>query len=161
MTKSEHALSRFSQGYSCSQAVLATYAPELGLNHEVAMRVAAGFGGGLGRSGEVCGAVTGAIMVLGMKYGSPTAGNPEAKERTYTMSQTFCREFKARHKTILCRELLGCDLSTPEGLNWAREKKLFVNQCPKLVGDAVNILETLTNPLNPAQPAAAANQPEA
>lgn len=143
MTKVEIALSNFNQGHSCAQAVLCAFAPDLGLNRDMALKVAAGFGGGLGRSGEVCGAVTGAIIALGLKFGSTKLNDREAKEITYANVRAFCDEFKRRHKTLLCRELLGCDISTNEGLVWARQHKLFITECPHYVKTATEIAARL------------------
>src|SRR5512135_3437158 len=101
----------FQQGFICSQAVLAAYAPNLDLPYETALKIAAGFGGGMGRSGEVCGAVSGAIMIIGLYTELIEPGNSTAKENTYALTQHLIEQFKERHGTILCRELLDCDIS--------------------------------------------------
>ena len=85
--------SRFSEGYSCSQSVLAAFAPELGLDADAALRVSAAFGGGMGRTGGTCGAVTGALMALGLKYGA-TVADPVAKERTYALTREFIAQVR-------------------------------------------------------------------
>lgn len=143
MNKKESAVATFSQGYACSQAVFATFARELGMNQETALRVSAGFGGGLGRQGDVCGAVSGAVMAIGLRYGASQAHDTDAKEYTYLTVKEFCRQFKLRHKSVHCRELLGCDISTEEGMTLAKQSKLFITQCPKYVGDAAEILDNL------------------
>ena len=89
--------SRFSEGFSCSQSVLAAFAPELGLDADAALRVSAAFGGGMGRTGGTCGAVTGALMALGLKYGA-TVADPVAKERTYALTREFIARFEARSR---------------------------------------------------------------
>lgn len=91
--------------------------------------------------GEVCGAVSGALMVIGLKYGWKGPEDKEWRERTYAVVRDFAARFKARNKTIVCRELLGCDIGTPEGMAAAREKKLITTLCPGFVKDAVEILE--------------------
>jgi C_GCAxxG_C_C family probable redox protein len=128
---------------SCCQAVINSYAEELGLERGKALRLAQGFGGGLGRMGNVCGAVTGACMLLGLSQ--PIMGdNPlPSRENTYTLVGEFYRRFSARHGTVMCRELIDYDLSRPEGLAAARENKVFVTICPNFVKSAVEILETL------------------
>ena len=88
------ASSRFSEGFSCSQSVLAAFAPEPGLDADAALRVSAAFGGGMGRAGGTCGAVTGALMVLGLRYG-PTVADKVAKEQTYTQAREFIARFEA------------------------------------------------------------------
>jgi C_GCAxxG_C_C family probable redox protein len=149
MKRSEVAVATFKQGFNCAQAVLSAYAGLVGLELEKALRVATGFGGGLGRRGEACGAVTGAIMVLGLKFGSggAEAKTPEERlaerEKVYELVQRFLAGFQARHQSIDCRDLLGCDISNPEGYRRARAEQLFVTRCPKFVQSAAEVLEEL------------------
>jgi C_GCAxxG_C_C family probable redox protein len=142
--RSEKAVSCF-ESFNCAQSVLATCGPELGLGRETALRVAGGFGGGMGRLGEVCGAVTGAFMVIGLKHGKshPEDDESETKIKAYALVHEFADRFRAHNGSILCRELLGCDIGTPTGRAQASEKGLFSNLCPKLVRDAVEILEQM------------------
>jgi C_GCAxxG_C_C family probable redox protein len=133
----------FKAGFNCSQAVLAAFAAELGLDREAALRVAAAFGGGMGRMGETCGAVTGALMALGLKYGQTVPEDKAAKEYTYALAREFAKRFRARHGSTLCRELLGYDLGTPEGLQAVREKGLHDSVCVGLVGDSAEIVEQM------------------
>jgi C_GCAxxG_C_C family probable redox protein len=91
--------------------------------------------------GETCGAVTGAFMVIGLKHGKTKADNDAAKETTYELVKELTSRFSARNGSIKCKELLGCDLSTPEGMEAVIEKKLFITLCPKFVQDAAEILE--------------------
>jgi len=93
--------------------------------------------------GGTCGAVTGAFMVIGLKYGRTRVNDDEAKVKTYSLVKEFTEKFKARNGTIVCRELLGCDIGTPEGERIAREKKLVSAFCPKFVRDSVEILEEI------------------
>ena len=149
MTKPEAAVATFKQGFNCSQAVLSAYAEPLCLERTTALRLAAGFGGGLGRLGETCGAVTGALMVLGLKHGSPGADDQSPqermaeRERVYQGVQAFITRFQARHGSVVCRELLGCDIRTPAGYEQAKERQLFLTRCPKFVQSAAEILEDL------------------
>ena len=140
--KSEQAVERFRKGFNCSQAVLSSYSEQFGLECEKAFKVATGFGGGM-RMGDTCGAVTGALMILGLKYGNTTAEDKKAKAKTYTKVEEYTNRFKARNDSVTCRELLGCDLSTPEGMKEAKDKNLFSSICPKMVQDAVEILEEM------------------
>src|SRR5512137_2490461 len=103
MTRIEEAVALFKQGSSCSQAVVAAFAPSLGLDRDTALRLASGFGGGMGRLAETCGAVTGAFMVLGLKYGAATT-DKQAKETIYALVRDFAQRFKAVHGSILCRD---------------------------------------------------------
>lgn len=143
MGKVDRAVSCFKEGFNCSQAILSTYGPELGLDRDSALRIACAFGGGTARMGEACGAVTGSIMALGLKHGTQTAGDAAAKEKTYGLVRGFVRSFKARNGSIVCRDLLGCDISEPEGMNQAEEENLFDTICPGLVRDAAEILEAM------------------
>jgi C_GCAxxG_C_C family probable redox protein len=144
LNKANLALARFEKGFSCSQSVFSAFAPTFGLDHEVALKVAGAFGGGMGRMGETCGAVTGALMVIGLKYGHTVAEDKRAKEQVYELASEFAARFRARNEgRIMCRELLGCAIDTPEGLYAAREKGLFKVLCPKYVGDAAALVEEL------------------
>jgi len=141
--KSEQAARKFRKGFNCSQAVLSVYAEEFGLCRETALKIACGFGGGMGRMALTCGAVTGAFMVIGLKYGNVDANEKEIKEKTYGLVKEFARRFEKRNGSSVCRELLGCDISEPDGLRSAKENDLFASVCPGLVQDAVGILEEM------------------
>jgi len=130
MNKVYCALSCFEEGFSCSQAVFSTYGPQLGLDRERALKIAGTFGGGMGRMGEI-------------KYGNSKAEDNPSKEKAYSLVREFADRFQSRNGTIGCRELLGCELSTPEGRALAREKNLFATICPKLVQDAAKIIEQI------------------
>jgi len=142
MNRIETVLSRFAEGFNCSQAVFSAYADDLRLDDAAALKIASGFGGGMGRMAETCGAVTGAMMVLGLRHGGATPDR-EAKERVYAKIREFAGRFKARNGVLLCRDLLSCDISTPEGFEAAKAKGLLTTLCPKYVQDAVEILEEM------------------
>ena len=137
------ATTSFQNGFNCSQSVFSSFAPGFGLSRDFALRIAAPFGGGMGHMGEVCGAVSGAIMVIGLKTGSTQAGDKEAKETSYQTAREFADRFKERNGTILCRELLGFNINDPDDLQQARENGLFKAKCPKFVQDSAEILNTL------------------
>ncbi len=141
--RAKEAVSCFRRGFSCSQAVLSSCGRKYGLDRKTSLRVSGAFGGGMARMGKTCGAVTGAFMVIGLKHGKTKARDEEARERTYGLARELVRRFKARHGSIVCRELLGHDLSTPGGMKAAKEKNLFATVCPVFVGDAVRIIEQL------------------
>lgn len=130
----------FLQNYNCSQAVFSTFATLAGLDEKTALRVASPFGGGMARQGEVCGAVTGGLMALGLLRGTDT---PASKEVIYRLSQEFMGRFKERHGSCLCRDLLGSDISTPEGYQVAAEKGVFRSICPALVNEAAEMVQEL------------------
>jgi C_GCAxxG_C_C family probable redox protein len=143
MNNPERAVALFKEGFSCSQAVLAAYGEQFDLKQELALRIAGAFGGGMGRMGETCGAVTGAIMVIGLKFGCTTAGDLKARENAYAVVREFVQRFKGRNISVLCRDLLDCDISTPEGMKRAKEEGLIKQSCPKFVKDAAEILDQL------------------
>jgi len=143
MNRVERAVSCFKEGFSCSQAILSTYGEQFGLNREMALKVSGAFGGGMGRMGETCGAVTGAFMVIGLKYGKTKVEDEQTKERAYNLVKEFVDKFRSRNGSIVCRELLGCDISTPDGMKIVREKKLITTLCPKFVQDAAEIIEQI------------------
>ncbi|PKN90681.1 MAG: hypothetical protein CVU44_22470 [Chloroflexi bacterium HGW-Chloroflexi-6] len=145
MTPNEKATQLFAEGYNCSQSLLASRAGQFGLSAENALKVSAAFGGGLGRQGEVCGAVSGALMVIGLAHGQTTPQQKEAKEHTYQLTRRFIAEFTNRKGSIQCRDLLGCRLDTPEGLQQAQEQSLFKTVCPQLVAEASQILDEILN----------------
>jgi C_GCAxxG_C_C family probable redox protein len=143
MTKADNAVEIFGKGFNCSQSVFAAYSEELGMSREQALRVSCGFGAGMGRMCETCGAVTGAIMALGLKYGKVRPEDEPAKEKTYALVNELAREFKARNGTVVCKELLGCDMGTPEGMKYAKEHNFHSTKCPKYVRHAAEILDKL------------------
>jgi len=140
--RAEEAVQLFEQGFNCAQAIVTTYGPAFGLDRKNASKVACGFGGGMRMAG-VCGAVTGAFMVIGLKHGNTRPEDKDTKQKTYEIVQDFTKRFRARNNFILCKDLLGCDISTPDGLRIATEKGLFKSVCPKLVRCATEILEQM------------------
>ena len=134
---------------NCSQAVCSTYAEDLGLDNVTALRLAAGFGAGMAYTGQTCGAVTGAIMVIGLKYGKLDDNLPKeaafarAKETIYAKVQEFERRFCELHGTVRCEELLGYAISDPAELAKVREAGFFKERCPAFVRDAAAILEEI------------------
>lgn len=154
-SQKELALEIFSHNYNCSQAVLATFAPAIGLDPILALRVAEAFGAGIAHRAEMCGAVSGALMVIGLANSQVTDKNyqnhskkhlwqrAKGKEDTYALAQRFVQAFCRRHGSAACRDLLECDISSAQGMTRALDQKLFVDKCPLLVADAVAILEDL------------------
>jgi C_GCAxxG_C_C family probable redox protein len=137
----QKALAIFRSGKNCAQAVLTAFSEELEFDNDFALALSSGFGGGMGRLQETCGAATGAFMVLGIYNSRKYADNNERKEHTYAMIQEFNKQFVAIHKTSNCRLLLGIDLKTDEGQQMMRDKNLSELVCEKCVSDSVKILE--------------------
>lgn len=140
MNPPERAVALFEKGYNCSQAVLAAWAEQFGLPQETAVKLAGGLGGGVGRSGELCGALTGAILVLGLRYGSADPQDKNAKYDLYRKTQDLMQRFKENAGSVYCRQLLGFDMSTPEGLADSRKPGAF-DECPQFVRIAAELLE--------------------
>ncbi len=143
MTKKEKAISLFRDGFSCSQAVLGVYADDFGLPRDLALRISQAFGGGIARTADWCGAVTAAFMVIGLKHGRVKAADADARDKTYALVKDFVREFMAHHGHVRCKDLLGCDIGTPEGQKTAQELKLHGTRCEGLITDAIDILEAI------------------
>jgi C_GCAxxG_C_C family probable redox protein len=141
MTMAENAIGLFKEGYNCSQAVLTALCDRLKLETSTAQSVAAGFGAGFGRKQMTCGAVTGAIMALGMLY-FDAENRAASKELTYKKAREFIDRFTELHHTTECIRLLGVDLSTPEGHDYAVKNDLFT-RCRALVYDSVTLLTTM------------------
>ncbi|MGX8693368.1 MAG: C-GCAxxG-C-C family protein [Methanobrevibacter sp.] len=137
MSEINESVEIFENGYRCSQAVFAAFSPALGLDKELALKIGACFGSGM-RKGEVCGACTGALMVLGLKYG-------ESKEKSDKVCERFLEEFESENGSYICNDLLGCDISTPEGVKSAVENNLFKEFCPKMVESASKIVKEIIN----------------
>ena len=142
MTKSEKALELFASGFNCSQAVLTAFAPDFGLDEKLALMLGTQFGGGA-RNAEMCGAVSGALMVLGLKYGHYQSDNTEQKSRAYAIAVEYTKRFKEQNGSIVCRNLLGYDLTNPEEAACIKERNLFGDICPKMIQSAVELLESI------------------
>lgn len=142
MSKSKNAIAEFNKGFNCAQCVSSAFNDELNLNKELALKITSGFGGGMCQ-GEVCGAVTGAIMVLNIKYGNSIADDSKSKEKVYEEVRKFSKEFKNINGSVICKDLLGCDLNQEGMRKYAREKGLFKEICPKMIRDAIDILENI------------------
>lgn len=132
----------FSAKYHCSQAVFAAFATELGLTQEQALKIGGCFGGGMCK-GEVCGAVTGALMAIGLKYGQSDLSDMESRLKTNQLTVELMDQFAKEHGSYICKDLLDCDLSTEEGTKEAREKGLFTTICPVFVETAARITKKI------------------
>ena len=146
MNKKELAMSCFNEGVLCSQAVLMAFADECGISAEQAMKMSSCFGTGMCK-GEVCGACTGALIALSLMYGQTTKGDMHERQRANMLTRMLLDRFKEANGSYICNDLLGYDVSTPEGASKAREEGLFRDFCPKMVASAVDILEGIRSEL--------------
>lgn len=142
MNKVETAASLFKQGFNCAQSLLAAYSKDFNLKQETALKIAGAFGGGMARTGETCGFVTGALMIIGLKYGMSEAGDKKAKTQTYETAQKFMEDFKLRNHSIICMELLGFNISPTKNLT-PEMNRFIMSQCPKFIQDSVEILDKI------------------
>jgi len=133
----------FNEGFNCCQSVLCSIPGRFDIPRQVLLKLAAPFGGGMGRMGEVCGAVAGALMAIGLTAGFSTPGDDEAKLATYQMVREFARRFRERNGSILCHELLGIRIDSPEGLQKVRDLGLIETKCAKYVRDAAELVGAL------------------
>ena len=140
MDKTQKAVDYFNKGVNCSQAIFTAFNEDNGTSEETALKLSCGFGAGCGRLGLTCGAVSGAFMVIGMKYGKFREDDNAAKEKTYAKVREFSQRFIDRNKSINCTELLGCHLGTSEGMEKAQKEGNDAKTCPGLVRDAAEIL---------------------
>jgi C_GCAxxG_C_C family probable redox protein len=139
MDKKQAALALFQQDkFNCAQAAFAALADGLDVDRDTALKTAACFGGGM-RCGEVCGAVTGALMALGVAFGSCTPRDAEGKQRGNDKAVEFNERFKAKNGTLLCRDLLGYNPGVPEDAQKISELGLHGTVCPQAIADAVEI----------------------
>lgn len=140
-SQSNNSVECFNDGFNCAQAVFASHCEDFNVNKELAFRIAGTFGGGMGHNGQTCGAVTGALMLLGLKYGKFKIDDVTSKDIAYNYVTNYINDFKNKHGTINCIELINYDLGIKEELIKARESGVFKTVCPMLVKDSVEIVE--------------------
>ena len=143
MNRSEKALKYYSEGFNCAQSVIVSFADILKLEEETALRLASGFGGGMGRMQQTCGAVTGAFMVIGFLKGKFKSDDQESSAITNSIIQDFSKRFAAIHGSVNCKTLIEYDLNTEEGLIQAKKTDVFNKKCTFFVAEAVKILEEI------------------
>lgn len=143
MSRTNQASEIFANKFNCSQAVFTPFALENGLTEEIALKVSNAFGGGMACSAKTCGAVTGALMVIGLLHGKYKSDDDTAKAKTYKLSKDFISKFREKHGSEECLDLLDVDISTEDGMQKASTTKLFTEVCPVYVKSAVKLLEEM------------------
>ena len=133
----------FNQGYNCSQAVFSVYAEENGLDPDLARKIATSLGAGIGRTGNICGAVSGAILAIGLIHGMNRPDDTEAREKSYQLTQDFMKTFTDRYGSVSCPTLLGYHLGIPAEREEAGRKGVVKDICPRLVQGAAEILKEI------------------
>lgn len=143
MTKGEKAKALFLEGYNCAQAVFGAFCEDFGLDSETAMKLSSGFGGGMGRLREVCGAVSGMFMVFDMNHGYTSPKAKEEKMELYRHIQTLAHEFEADNGSIICRELLGLQEKSSIPVPENRTKEYYKKRpCAELVEFAADLVDS-------------------
>ena len=142
MNHKEKALEYYGKKFHCSQAILAAFAEECGLTEKQALKMGACLGSGM-RKGEVCGACTGALVVLGALYGQYDQNDLESRLLANEVNDKMMNRFKEVCGSYICNDLLKCDISTKEGVHYAIDNKLFTEFCHQMVANAVDILEQI------------------
>ena len=135
--------SLFRQGYNCAQSVLLTMQDFWNEKKTLEPKIASAFGGGIGRKGSLCGALTGGVIAIGQKYGS-NKPIPKEREKAYSLALTFYDMFQKEHGSVFCRDLVGYDLTDPKELKKAWDSNVFISKCLHFVEKAVEILIDLS-----------------
>jgi C_GCAxxG_C_C family probable redox protein len=144
----DEAVAMFREGFNCAQAVLASCGQTRGISREIALRVAQGFGGGMCH-GDTCGALTGAIMVIGLRHARLTPADDGEKHKAHQLVRRLVEQFRARNKSIICKELVACDVNTPKGHAQFLASGRRETVCAKMVRDAAQIVDELLTPEDP------------
>ena len=147
--RKDKALEAFKSGFNCSQSVFAAYCDLFDVDETKAVQIGAGFGAGIGRLQKTCGAVSGAVMLIGLRY-YDESDTGKSKGLTYEKVREFISKFEEKNGTVSCLDLLGVDLSTEEGARTAKETGLFETKCEKFIGDVCDLLEEHLFPVSNA-----------
>ena len=141
-TKSEKAVELFHTGYNCAQSVFCAFCEDFGMDFETGLKLSSSFGGGMGRLREVCGAVSAMFMIAGLKYGYTEPNNDTVKQTHYRRIQKLAEEFEEKHKTIICREILGLPKGKDSPVPSKRTEEYYASRpCEKCIADAARIIE--------------------
>ena len=144
MKRLEIAIAQFLDGFNCAQSVFYSFCDDLQFDKDTALKLSCGFGAGMARKEEVCGAISGGIMVIGIKYGRGENQDRVLTEQTYQKTRELLERFVEKHDTYICRTLLaGCELTTVEGQQEFKDKDLLNKVCRQCVGSVVEIVEEI------------------
>ena len=132
------------EGFSCSQSVFTSLCEEFGMDRVSALKVAGGFGSGIGHSTETCGAITGAVMLIGLKHGKFVPGDTErSDEKCYEVAQEFMKKFINEFGCFKCRDLLGADTNTEEGRQYVEDNDLYEVKCNVFIRRGAEIISEM------------------
>ena len=133
----------FLNGFNCAQSVVSSFGPGLGISRELSLKLANGLGAGGNYNGKICGAVMGAFIILGLRYGTDSSDNIEARELLRSKLNAFSECFKKEFGSIECNDLLKTDVSKPENLQKLRDENVFHKFCTGVVSRAAEIVESI------------------
>jgi C_GCAxxG_C_C family probable redox protein len=142
MNMESEARNYFERHFNCAQSVFAPFAVRFGMDQETALKIATPFGGGMGHAGQICGAVSGGLMAIGLVRGI-SAYDREKKYACYDLAVEFQTRFRKLHGDLTCPGLLGYHIGDPADLEKVRKLDLFHTRCPDFVGDAARIVDEL------------------
>jgi len=142
MLKRENKLQNTSSSLNCAQQVLVKYCERYGLKREMAIKIASAFGGGIGLMGETCGAITGALMVIGIKYGSSKDDKKSVENKEKAVNK-FIPAFLSLNGSMKCKDLLRLDFRIPKEHKMINENKITENLCPSFINNSIEILDQL------------------
>lgn len=149
MTRREAAMANFLKGYNCSQAITLAFADLVDIDEKTLLQMASSFGGGMGRLREVCGSVSGMFMIAGLLYGYDGPETGDVKAQHYARIQELAKRFEEKHRTIICREMLGLSVRHDSPVPEARTQEYYKKRpCAEIIGDAAEILEQYINEQN-------------
>jgi C_GCAxxG_C_C family probable redox protein len=143
MSRVNKALLQFGTGCNCCQSIVRAFSPDFGLDADMSLKLGGAFGGGMSGFGNTCGAVTGALMVIGLAYRNLDPEDADNKEYTYEIGEKFLNEFSKIHGSVMCRDLTGVNMLNTEELEKAKEKGVFEEKCPNYVQTSAELLEKL------------------
>lgn len=144
---SQHSLELFQSGFFCGESVLLAVAKSQGIQSDLLPRIASGFCSGIARTGGMCGAVSGAIMGINLVSGRNAPD--QSIEFSYTLTRKFIERFESQHGSIICRQLIGCDLATEAGQRYFMENRLM-EACLQYAADAAGMAVSLISEIDPA-----------
>lgn len=155
------AMEYFQNNFNCAQSVLGAFAEDAGMSEALALSIATNFGGGA-RKAEMCGAVSGALMALGLFCNHTDGSDQETKAEAYALSEEFMDRFIRENGSVVCRNLLGFDLTKPEEKKQIEELRLFKTRCPELIKSSARLLDDMLAELKepgPSRPGASRTTP--
>ena len=143
MNNSDKAADMMKRGFLCSQAVFSTLGEQLGIDRSQAIKLATGMGAGISGRGEICGAISGGIMAIGLKHGPDQSTGADSRNKTFFLTQELIEKIKVKHGCYTCRDLTGVDFTFPEGIRQYEERNIAEKVCFNVIRDTIETVEEL------------------